>query len=359
MAKGNRQMSAPARDVKMSSMMRRLLITLALMTIAISTANAQDVQSDLLSRVNNLRISLGLPAYSLNSALNAAASNHARWLARTGIRSHHQEDGTGPRTRAPNAGYSSSWVSENYYFGLRATQADAWKFWLNSAVHYAGLTSPNYDNIGIAMASSAGRNAFVLVFGNSQGRLPASGASASGQGSAAPAPAAPSYVVGVDEVGNIKHEVQPEDTIGEIALIYGYTWDDIPYMLEINSMNVEDIPRMKIGSIFLVPPKDGTFTPAAPTPSSTPSALPGAATPSPEATLAAAIEASSAPTASATKAPALKIQTMPLRARTPEPNMAAATGDPARNLGLPMLLAIAILIQLGIIASAFIMLIRR
>ena len=155
------------------------------------------------------------------------------------------------------------------------------------------------------------------------------------------------------------HEVQPEDTMGQIALIYGYTWEDIPYMLEINDMSVEDIPRLKIGSVFLVPPKDGTFTPMPPTPSSTTSALPGAATPSPEATLAAALEASPAPTASATKAPALRIENIPIRAWTPEPNIAAATDDPARNLGLPMLLAMAIVIQLGIIGSALILLIRR
>ena len=77
----------------MAGMMPRLLIMLALMTIAISPSNTQTAQSDLLSRVNNLRNSLGLPAYSLHSALNAAANNHAQWLARTGIGSHYQEDG--------------------------------------------------------------------------------------------------------------------------------------------------------------------------------------------------------------------------------------------------------------------------
>ena len=61
------------------------------------------------------------------------------------------------------------------------------------------------------------------------------------------------------------HEVQSGDTIGDIALIYGYTWQDIPYMLEINDMSAEDIRLLKPGSVFLVPPKDGTFTPIPPT----------------------------------------------------------------------------------------------
>jgi hypothetical protein len=64
----------------------------------------------------------------------------------------------------------------------------------------------------------------------------------------------------LDENGNIKHIVQPGDTLGDIALIYGYTWSDLPYMMQLNGLsNVRDL---EVGSIFLVPPRDGTFTPA-------------------------------------------------------------------------------------------------
>ena len=72
----------------------------------------------------------------------------------------------------------------------------------------------------------------------------------------------PSYVLGLDEFGNIKHEIQPGQTIGHILLIYGYTWDEYPYLLEINGMSEADRLNMQPGDVILVPPQDGTYTPA-------------------------------------------------------------------------------------------------
>ena len=101
----------------------------------------------------------------------------------------------------------------------------------------------------------------MLVFGGN-GAPPSIAAVGSGttggQQSSAPA-GPPPYVGGLDENGNIKHIVQPGDTLGDIALIYGYTWSDLPYMMQLNGLtNVRDL---EVGSIFLVPPKDGTYTP--------------------------------------------------------------------------------------------------
>ena len=193
---------------------------------------------------------------------------------------HFQFDGTGVRTRAPNAGFPSSWVGENIYLGSSAGPEAAWNWWLNSPVHYAGLVSPNYDMIGVGSATAGGRTAFVLVFGNSQGRLsPAAGSGATSGGNA-PVNPQRSYVLGLDEFGNIKHEVQPGHTMGDIALIYGYTWDDIPAMLALNNLTWDDIRYLQPGEVFLVPPKDGTFTPtsAAPTDSATATGTPVRAT---------------------------------------------------------------------------------
>ena len=198
-------------------MIRRLFILLFVTSWLIAIADAQGVQADLLRRVNSLRQSQGLSGYTPHAALNAAAANHAGWLARTGVNSHYQEDGAGPKSRAANAGYSSNWVSENYYFGLNATTERAWNFWLNSPGHYAGLVSPYYDNIGIAAASASGRTAYVLVFGNAAGRLANSNASTDASAESA-SRAAPSYVVGLDEFGNILHKVQSGDTLGRYRL---------------------------------------------------------------------------------------------------------------------------------------------
>lgn len=244
-------------------MLRKMLFLTLLLTLLLPAVQAQDAVSDLLGRINTLRGELGLHPYTLHPALTAAAQNHASWMANSTQVGHVQPDGSRPRDRAAAAGYASSWVSENIYMGSNASVDSAWNFWINSSVHYAGLTSPNYQHIGIATASGAYGQAFVLVFGAPGGSVSSASdntGNSAGAQSAAPA-APPSYVVGVDARGNIMHEVQPGDTLGDIALIYGYTWEDIPYMLELNDMSDADIRALEVGSVFLVPPQGGTYTP--------------------------------------------------------------------------------------------------
>ena len=240
-------------------MLRRTVILCLLLLGHVVSVQAQE-GGDLLGRVNNLRASLGLPGYALNGALSAAAQSQAQWMAETGAISHNRPDGSGPRTRAVAAGYGTTDVTENIYGGTNASIDSAWAFWVNSPIHYNGMVNPRYQEMGIGVARGQ-LTTYVLVFGNPGGPAPFSGpprAASGGGGNAASAP--PSYVVGQDAVGNIMHEVQPGDTLGDIALIYGYTWDDIPYMKQING--IEDNRSLEVGSIFLVPPHDGTWTPA-------------------------------------------------------------------------------------------------
>jgi hypothetical protein len=86
-------------------------------------------------------------------------------------------------------------------------------------------------------------------------------------------------VLGVDEHGNIMHEIQPGETLGDIALIYGYTWNDIPTMLTLNGLTQDDIRKLEPGAVFLVMPHAGTYTPTpgGDPPTGTPTAEPTAA----------------------------------------------------------------------------------
>jgi hypothetical protein len=236
-----------------------VIVWIGWLLLTMSSLRAQGEAGDLLGRINNLRASKGLAAYNLNGALAAAAQNHAQWMVETGSVTHIRPDGSSPQSRAAAAGYASQWVSENIYGGSRATVNDAWRFWLNSSIHYAGLINVNYQEIGIGIARGSWGAAFVLVFGNNG--QPYEAPQAQGSGGRQPKKA-PSFVVGQDEHGNIKHQVQPGDTLGQIALIYGYTWNDIPAMLQLNNLVAEDGRNLKIGSIFLVPPKAGTYTPS-------------------------------------------------------------------------------------------------
>lgn len=220
---------------------------------------AQDTAGDLLGRINALRGSQGLPGYTISGALSGAAQSQAQWMIDNGCAiAHTRPDGSTPRTRASAYGYPSTDVSENIYCGTMASTDDAWIFWVNSAIHYRGLVNARYQEIGIASARGAAGASFVLVFGNPSGQAYVPPAAA---GSNGVPQAPPSYVLGLDEYGNIMHEIQPEETLGDIALIYGYTWADIANMLTLNGLTQDDIRLLQPGAVFLVPSKSGTYTP--------------------------------------------------------------------------------------------------
>jgi hypothetical protein len=342
--------------------------------------HSQDVVGDLLGRVNNLRASLGLNPYTFNTQLATAANSHASWMATTGEVSHTQYDGSTPRDRASAAGYSSQWVSENIYMGGLANTDSAWNFWINSPIHYAGLTNVHYNDIGIGTAQGTSGQAFVLVFGNSTGAwqnlspqvsAPSTdNSSGSGSGGSAPVVAAPPVpVVGLDASGNIMYEIQQGDNLGEIVLLFGYDWDMIPYIMEINGLTEEDIRRLKPGNVLLVPSANGTYTPtpiptidpAIPTETATPTPEPPTQTPLPSATFtelppAVYVRPSETPTQ------ALLIRTLPpatnvAMVSTPILQVATIAETPPNTP--PLWLIGAIVVQLGVIGFAAVQFFRK
>jgi len=243
----------------MSKRLLKLIVVFLVLCVGYQSVQAQEA-SDLLNRTNSLRASLGLPPYSTNGALSAAAQNQAQWMLDTNSFVHTRPDGSGVRSRTATAGYSSNYVGENIYGGGMADVNYAWNFWINSGVHYAGLVNRSYSEVGIGIARNSQGVTYVMVFGNPAGYIaapaPAGGQSNGGSGTSGGGQVAlvdpPSYM-GVDANGNIQHMVQSGDTVGDIALIYGYTWADLPHMLELNALdNVRDLQP---GTVFLVPPR--------------------------------------------------------------------------------------------------------
>lgn len=351
-------------------MLRRTALICLLLLGCAAAARAQD-SVDLLNRVNSLRASLGLPAYRVSAALTAAAQSQAEWMASSGVISHQRPDGSGPRTRAVAAGYPSTDVSENIYGGTRAGADSAWTFWVNSPIHYNGMTNARYQEIGIGTARGSDLTTFVLVFGGPGGPAPAAARAGGASASAPQAP--PSYVVGQDAFGNIMHEVQPGDTLGDIALIYGYTWDDIAYMKQLNGL--DDNRLLEVGSVFLVPPHDGTFTPtpggAAPTAAApaADSAAQAAASPTPTASPTATATAPPSPRAIATAAamPEVIALVPPASTGTPVALAAAANAVPAaatgstitRSSAISPALVAALVLQVGLLIAAGVEFARR
>ncbi len=318
-------------------------------------ALAQTPENQLLLLVNNFRREQGLNALTYHSALASAAYNHADWMARTGnAKSHQQSDGSWARDRARRAGYTSTFISEVIYLG-GSSPSEPFDWWLNSPEHYKVLTSGHYYQAGIGIATQGNSTAYVIVFGSGSGGQPANVPS-SGGGSAAQSGGQQAYVLGLDEFGNIKHEVQPGQTLGHILGLYGYTWDEYPYLLELNDMSEADRLRMQPGDVILVPPKAGTYTPA-PAQSSAPATQP-AADPAPRATEA----ANGNPVASraSTAAPReIRVSTGDAELTGQDGRDVTEGGDEAEAWRPAMLLGAAIVAQAAVLSVAGLALLRR
>lgn len=361
-----------------------LIVGLLLAHTLAAPAAAQDPASDLFGRINALRSSLGLPAYGYSGTLAAAAQNHAAWMASTGSVSHTQSNGSTPSSRATAAGYPTTSVSENIYMGSSATVDTAWTWWLNSSIHYRSITNASFSEVGIASASGVGGVAYVLVFGSPTGWQPPAQVARTGGGSSsdaqAGAPVLPSFVVGVDSQGHIMHEIQPGQTLGDIALLYGYTWEIVPTMLAINGMTQDDIRRLDIGGVLLIPPWEGTYTPTpgdppqeTPTPpdlSSVPTnppthsltdtpavpTAPPSPTPTPTVIVPTPTAEANAQWTAATWTP-----TAPSVAARPEPATVSTTPAeaPTDDSDVPPALVIAVVLQIGFVLGAGFEYLRR
>jgi hypothetical protein len=263
---------------------------LFVLLLSVYRPNAAHASTDevgwLLAQINCLRQSLGVGPLALNASLSASATQQSHYLATNKAADMHvQADGSTPISRAAAAGFKG-WVGENVSGGTTAQRAFAW--WLSDDIHYRNMTNMYWSEVGIGIASGPRGTWYTLDFGAKvwkPNRVTAAACGSFGQTTnnvksneqtsrttAVPQP--PAFVVGRDEQGNIKHQVRPGDTLGHIAVTYGYTWDDIPTLLALNQMTQADFRNLKIGAIFLVPSKSGTYTPVPATVQFTPTAAP-------------------------------------------------------------------------------------
>lgn len=211
-----------------------LMLALCILLKPAPTQAQVSTAVDLANQVNALRAQYGLAPYQLNSALMSAAQSHSEWEAATGTISHTGQGGTTPTDRAIAAGYgerSNIRVSENIYAGTNATSETALNWWINSPIHFRGLTSPNYSEIGVGVVVTDGLNYYTLVFGDKLSNpRPApqpevAEDSDGGAPAAAPQPLPVFEVVAVEvaevnEDGSLIHLVQPGQNVWDIAVAY-------------------------------------------------------------------------------------------------------------------------------------------
>ena len=338
-------------------MLRRILLIIVCLALWALPVRAQS----LLAMVNNFRAARGLPTLTWDARLAAAAQNQASWMAANSRCCDHSQGGTSTAlSRANRFGYSAPLITEIIYLGGSVADALAW--WQTSAIHLRELTRPTGGQAGIASISgNNNQTAHVVVFGWT-------GGGNNGGTSGGPA-RQPAYVVGLDEFGNIKHEVQPGDDLGTIAWrYYGYNWDVIPTIRALNNRTQAEDGLLAPGEILLIPPKAGTYTPvpdtasAQPESSAAPTDIP--ATTATQIAASSEMSASPAPRASAATPPptlpdarSIRIGSLPTPIATPQPPPVAP--EDALTLLELGLLAIAFVTQALVIGIAVAALRRR
>jgi uncharacterized protein YkwD len=115
----------------------------------------------MLQRNNQIRARAGLFGHRMNSALTAAAQDHANFMARTGQFSHYTNGG--PQARAARYGFRGG-VREN--IAMNGNSPDqAFVQWTASGAHYASIVSGTTDaGFGYAVGSG-GMAYFVGMYG--------------------------------------------------------------------------------------------------------------------------------------------------------------------------------------------------
>lgn len=120
--------------------------------------------NDLLLLTNIARQQNNLPVLQLNGELTAAAQAKAANMFSENYWAHNSPSGKTPWDFIKGAGYNYIYAGENLARGFSTAQ-DTMNAWMASPDHRANILSPNYQDVGFAIAQGnlTGDNGTVLV----------------------------------------------------------------------------------------------------------------------------------------------------------------------------------------------------
>jgi uncharacterized protein YkwD len=118
----------------------------------------------LLILTNQQRQDNSLGALSDNPQLDQAAANKAADMLNKDYWAHNAPDGTTPWVFIKGAGYNYVYAGENLARGFNSA-SDVVTAWMNSPEHRQNVLSPNYQNVGFAVATGklSGEDTVLVV----------------------------------------------------------------------------------------------------------------------------------------------------------------------------------------------------
>ena len=203
-----------------------------------SAPHAQVAAYELISAMNVLRMSNGLPALIENATINAVAQATAQIMADQQL-SWHIGDVAG---RISAAGYGAGakvYATENFAYAAGGTIDQIMLMWADYD-HMRPATTASYCHVGAGAATdSRGFTYYILQAAYISGQACDSNPPTGGGGTPGQPPAGYGYVTPVEKVelnedGNYVHEVKTGQSLWSIAVAYGVTikeilsWNNLP-----------------------------------------------------------------------------------------------------------------------------------
>src|SRR5436309_366918 len=116
-------------------------VVLSLTMVPITSALADDPSTEVVARVNRIRVQNGLTPLVIHAQLVASAQAYARAMARGGFFGHIDPGGSTMVTRNEAAGYSDWTVLEENIASGQSSVAEVVDAWLHSQGHRDNLLS--------------------------------------------------------------------------------------------------------------------------------------------------------------------------------------------------------------------------
>jgi uncharacterized protein YkwD len=124
-----------------------------------------DYSVTLLRSLNDMRQTEGLPPLELKDDLSRVAQAHSKFMAKDGVITHTDADGSTSAERIAKAGYGAGHPQEVIFGGTDVTFGDAITWWTTSPVHRAVLLDPANTVVGIGIYKSGDATYYTFNFG--------------------------------------------------------------------------------------------------------------------------------------------------------------------------------------------------